>query len=144
MTTAVDTNVLVALLGGTGTLAPVARESLNRATRQGPLVIAPAVYAELLAAPTGDVALIDQFLIETSIAVDWRLDEPIWRAAGLAYREYAARRRRQPGDLGPRRILADFVIGAHAVHRAATLLTFDDRIYRAAFPALAVRNPDDE
>ncbi len=144
MTTAIDTNVLSALLSSGNGLADVAQDALDRATREGPLITAAAVYAELLAAPAHDAAVIDRLLVEASIAVDWRLDEPIWRGAGLAYREYAARRRRQPGDLGPRRILADFVIGAHAVHRAATLLTFDARIYRAAFPALAVRNPDDE
>jgi predicted nucleic acid-binding protein len=33
------------------------------------------------------------------------------------------------------------VIGAHALHRASSLLTFDQRIYRAAFPTLNVVVP---
>jgi predicted nucleic acid-binding protein len=33
-----------------------------------------------------------------------------------------------------RRILADFLIGAHALHHGYGLLTFDDRRYPAAFP----------
>ena len=36
----------------------------------------------------------------------------------------------------PRRIAADFLIGAHAAARGYSLLTFDKRTFRAAFPAL--------
>jgi predicted nucleic acid-binding protein len=50
----------------------------------------------------------------------------------------AARRQKQPGDSGPRRILADFVIGAHAVHLASALLTLDRGLYRTAFPKLKI------
>lgn len=67
------------------------------------------------------------------IAVDWNLNEATWRAAGRAFQQYVARRRSQR-DSGPRRILADFLIGAHALHRGFRLLTLDDRLYRAAFP----------
>src|SRR5207302_3822625 len=57
--------------------------------------------------------------------------------AGRAFQQYVARRRKQL-DSGPRRILADFLIGAHALHHGFRLLTLDDRLYRAAFPRLAV------
>lgn len=62
----------------------------------------------------------------------------MWRSAGLAFGGYAQRRRAQPGDPGPRRILADFLIGAHASELGARLLTFDGGVYRAAFPNLEV------
>ena len=39
---------------------------------------------------------------------------------------------------GVRRILADFVIGAHALANGCRLLTLDDRLYRSAFPTLAI------
>jgi predicted nucleic acid-binding protein len=65
----------------------------------------------------------------------------VWESAALAFRAYAERRRTQAGDPGPRRILADFITGAHALHRASSLLTFDQRIYRAAFPTLNVVVP---
>ena len=45
---------------------------------------------------------------------------------------------RKPPDAGPRRILADFLIGAHALEGGHTLLTLDDHLYRKAFPRLAV------
>jgi len=69
--------------------------------------------------------------------VDWSLNEAIWRTAGLAFQQYVTRRRSQP-DSRPRRILADFLIGAHALHHGFRLLTLDDRLYRAAFPRLAI------
>ena len=70
-------------------------------------------------------------------SMDWKLDEAVWRAAGLAFQAYAARRKRH-GVSGPRRILADFVIGAHAVEKGHRLLTLDDRFYRTAFPRLVI------
>ena len=36
----------------------------------------------------------------------------------------------------PRRILADFLIGAHAMQRDYTLLTLDQRVYSKSFPKL--------
>ncbi len=141
MTIAVDTNVLVDLWTGSSSAVRVARTSLERASEQGPLVIAPVVYAELIAAPGRDVEAVNTFLQDTRITVDWILDEAVWRTAALAYRGYAERRRRQRGDPGPRRILTDFIVGAHAVHFATALLTFDQAIYRAAFPSLTIIVP---
>lgn len=69
--------------------------------------------------------------------IDWNLDEDVRRAAGRAFQAYADRRRRH-GDSGSRRILADFLIGAHAAQNGHQLLTLDDRFYRTAFPNLAI------
>ncbi len=143
MTITLDTNVLMALWGGGTPLAQATRVSLERAASRAALFVPPAVYAELLAAPGLDEPLLDALLQEAGIGVDWDLSERVWRMAGLAYRGYAARRRAQRGDLGPRRILTDFIIGAHAVHLGAVLLTFDRDIFRAAFPSLTVLAPND-
>jgi predicted nucleic acid-binding protein len=69
--------------------------------------------------------------------IDWNLDEAVWRSAGRAFRSYAERRRKQR-DSGTRRILADFLLGAHAAVRGYRLLTLDERLYRTAFPGLTV------
>lgn len=37
-----------------------------------------------------------------------------------------------------RRILADFLIGAHALVKGYTLLTLDEGMYRAAYPRLGI------
>lgn len=134
MRTAVDTNVFISLWSGTTTESEIARRSLDQANDAGTIVISPPVYAEMIAAPNREQQEIDAFLQTTGIEIGWNLDEVIWRAAALAYRGYAQRRRSKQGDPRPRRILADFVIGAHALHAASALLTSDAGIYRAAFP----------
>jgi len=135
MTTAIDTNVLVTLWDEEDAQHGPARAALEKAFEQGSLVIAGAVYAELLAAPARTEEFLDEFCRETGIAVEWGLSEEIWRAAGLAFQGYAARRRKQKGA-EPRRILADFLIGAHAQVNGYRLLTLDAGMYRASFPKL--------
>jgi len=100
------------------------------------LVSAP-VFARLVAAPSRRESFVNLFLDETGIAIDWDLGEAVWRLAAQAFRAYAERRRKQ-GDAGTRRILADFLIGAHAETRGYRLLTLDERLYRAAFPTLRI------
>jgi predicted nucleic acid-binding protein len=135
MTTAIDTNVIVSLWERDNTLNAMAQQALDVALGHGQLVIAAPVFAELLACPGRDESFLDVFFKDTGITIEWSLDEVIWRTAGLAFQTYAARRRKQR-DSGPRRILADFLIGAHAFQKKYHLLTLDDRIYRAAFPTL--------
>jgi len=137
MTTSVDTNVLVALWDRNDALNSTARVALDAALRRGNLVLAAPVFSELMAAPNRDEGFLDAFLRDTGIAVDWNLDQSVWRLAGKAFQAYAAGRRKQREGV-PRRILADFLIGAHALRRGFGLLTLDDGIYRKAFPDLAI------
>ena len=137
MITAIDTNVLVALWDRNETLNSAAQAALDDAFARGKLVISGAVFAELLAFPRRSETFLDQFLKDTGIAVDWTTDESIWRVAGRAFQKYAKRRRKKSVH-GPRRILADFLIGAHALEKDYRLLTLDDGIYRAAFPTLQI------
>lgn len=137
MTTAIDTNVLIALWNEDDALNTQARVALDAALEQGSLVIAAPVYAELLALPARSEAFLDGFFEQTSILVDWELSEGIWKRAGRAFQSYVARRKMQR-DSGPRRILADFLIGAHAIQNGYALLTLDERLYRAAFPKLTL------
>jgi hypothetical protein len=137
MTTAIDTNVLVALWDPDDALHKVARKGLDAELEQSSLVICGAVYAELLAGPGRTEAFLDQFCDETHIAVEWELREKIWRAAGTAFQGYGVRRRKQKGA-APRRIIADFLIGAHALVMGYRLLTLDGRVYLASFPRLGI------
>jgi predicted nucleic acid-binding protein len=138
MITAVDTNIIVGLWDRNLRLSAAAQTALDDALARGGLTISAPVLAELMAAPGRSENFIDSFLQDTGLQVDWNLDERIWRAAGRAFQKYSARRRRQTGQ-GPRRILADFLIGAHASVLGYRLLTLDDRLYRVAFPKLALR-----
>jgi predicted nucleic acid-binding protein len=137
MTTAVDTNVVIALWDKDSTLSLAAQNALEAAFNRGTLVAAAPVFAELIAAPGRSEKFVGSFFEETGIGVDWELSEQIWRLAGRAFQAYAERRRKQR-DKGARRILADFIIGAHAFANGFRLLTLDEGLYRAAFPSLAI------
>jgi len=137
MISAIDTNVLVALWDRDDTLNFAAQAALDAAFARGKLVISGAVFAELLAFPRRTESFLNQFLKDTGIAVDWSMDELIWRTAGKSFQKYASRRRKQRAGQ-PRRILADFLIGAHALEKGYSLLTLDEGLYRAAFPKLHI------
>ena len=137
MTTAIDASVIVALWDAEDSLHRPARAALDKAFNEGTLVISGAVYAELLAAPGRTEAFVDGFCEETSIGVEWELGEKVWRAAGTAFQGYAVRQRKQKGAEA-RRILADFLIGAHALVNRYKLLTLDAGIYQASFPRLGI------
>lgn len=140
MRTALDTNVVSDLWTPDPAVSKPARAALETAAQRGALVMCGAVFAELLAAPGRSQALLDEFVVATGASVDWSLDEPIWRAAGAAYQAHA-NRRRPAGASPPRRLLADFVIGAHAARRADAILTSDPSLYRRHFAGLRVEVP---
>jgi len=137
MTTAIDTNVIVALWDRDPALSSAAQSALDASLGRGTLAITATVFAELMACPGRSESFLDSFFRETSINIDWNLDEAVWRTAGRAFQTCAARRRKQR-DPGPRRMLADFLIGAHALEGGYRLLTLDDHLHRAAFPNLTV------
>ncbi len=137
MTTVLDTNVITALWDGDDALNATAQSALDAALARGALIVPAPVYSELIAFVGRSESFLDTFLAETGIAVDWHMEERVWRAAGQAFQSYAGRRRGQR-EPGPRRILADLLIGAYATRHDFPLLTFDEGIYRTAFPALKV------
>jgi predicted nucleic acid-binding protein len=137
MTTAIDSNVIVALWNEDEAQNLAVKKALAESQMQGRLVVCGAVYAELIAAPGRSEAFVERFCEEAGIVVEWELGEKAWRAAGAAFQGYAARRRGQKtGE--PRRILADFLIGAHALVNRYKLLTLDAGIYQASFPRLGI------
>lgn len=135
MTTVVDTNVVAALWDAYEVVNRAARTALDDALDRGGLIVPAPVFAELMAFPGRTEAFLNTFFRDTGITVDWQVSEGVWRAAGHAFGVYAARRRQQSGSV-PRRILADFLIGAYAERNGYQLLTLDRGIYRAAFPKL--------
>lgn len=139
MTTVVDSNVIVALWDGHDVLNRAAQKALDDALERGSLVAPGPIYADLMALPGRTESFLDTFFQNTGIVVDWSFPEHVWRLAGRAFQAYVSRRRKQrePGS-GPRRILADFLIGAYAAHHSYRLLTLDEGLYRAAFPELRI------
>lgn len=140
MTTSIDTNVIIALWDSDPVVSGSAQKALDNELMNGALVLSAPVFAELMAAPGRSEAFLDKFCSDTGIRPEFDLGQDIWRAAGRAFQAYAGRRRKQR-DPGPRRILADFLIGAHASRQGYRLLTLDDHLYQAAFPGLTVIIP---
>jgi hypothetical protein len=134
MRTAIDTNVLSALWSAEP-LAAAMSEALEEAATDGSLVICPVVYAELLAHPRASANFVDQFLAATDITIDFPVGEPVWRDVAVRFAKYAARRRASRGG-SAKRVVADFIVGAHALIRADRLLTLDRALYSRDFPEL--------
>lgn len=134
MRTAIDSNVLTALWSNES-VASNAEQSLARAQAEGGLVVGAPVYAELLAHPRITESLLNAFLADTAIDVDFELGRDVWLDAGRRFALYAKRRRRLTHE-NPKRLLADFIIGSHALTQADRLMTLDARRYERDFPEL--------
>jgi predicted nucleic acid-binding protein len=132
--TAIDSNIVIALWSEDDALNGEAARALELASTRGTLAICAPVYVEVRAFPGRAEDKLDDFLFRTGIQVEWVLEERIWREAAKAGHAYCVRRE-NPRKL-PRRVSADFVIGAHAMVRDYPLLTLDKRTFRAVYPSL--------
>jgi predicted nucleic acid-binding protein len=129
-----DSNILSAIWSDE-TRAELILQHLQKAKQIGAVVLSPIAYSELHAHPRMSPHLLLQRLDEASIQVDFDLNESVWAEAGKRYATYAERKRRATGEF-PKRLLADFVVGAHALLHADRLMTTDVRRYRTYFPEL--------
>jgi predicted nucleic acid-binding protein len=134
MRTAIDTNVLSALWSKEPLASDIAK-NLGNAKSDGGLVVGAPVYAELLAYPKATESFVNGFLADTGIDVDFEFQQRVWLEAGRRFARYAKRRRRI-AQQGPRRLLADFIIGSHALAQADRLMTLDPKRYKQDFPEL--------
>ncbi len=133
MITAVDSSVLIDVLGADPTFGPRSLSFLRRSRNEGVLIACDVVWSEVIAA-FPDVAATETALERLSVTYS----DPGRGAAvraGMAWRSY-----RRAG--GPReRLVADFLIGAHAIEHADRLLTRDRGFQRAAFTGLVILDP---
>jgi predicted nucleic acid-binding protein len=132
--TAIDANIISSIWSNEPTAKQVV-EQLETARQEGVLLISPFAFAELFAHPNMTAGDVHSFLDATGVVIDYKLEERLWTEAGQRFARYAARRRQATGE-GPRRILADFLIGAHALVQAERLLTLDPKRYNQDFPEL--------
>jgi predicted nucleic acid-binding protein len=135
MITAIDTNVLLDILVPNEEFYQASLRALDEAVSAGSLVVCDLVYAELCI-HFNTQRECDGFLKSSEMRVE-ALNREAHFLASRAWREY---RRRG----GPRtRILADFLIGAHAQVQATCLLSRDRGFYRKLFPSLNLIDPTD-
>jgi predicted nucleic acid-binding protein len=134
--TAIDTNIVSALWSNEPLAANIARQLLQ-AKNLGAILMAPVVYAELLAYPTATQSFVNRFLSDTGITVDFELEESVWVDAGKRFAQYAEQRRKaRHGE--PKRLIADFIIGSHALLQADRLMSLDRARYRHYFSELTL------
>ena len=134
MRTAVDTSVLLDVLGADPEFGVPSREALRAAYRDGALVACSVVWAEVRAWFADDESCADSLGV-----LGIRFDALRPEAATLAGRLWREHCSRKGSDR--RRVVADFLIGAHAQVRADTLLTRDRGFYRTYFARLRVDDP---
>ena len=153
MITAVDTNVLLDVLIPNAPHGDESERALADALRAGAVVVSDPVYAEL-AAHFPEQEELDRFLTDTGLRLEASEADALYRA-GRAWSDYIRRRpaltcphcgARQDhhcdkcgASVQPRQhVVADFIIGAHALVQADQLLTRDRGYYATYFPELTL------
>lgn len=130
MITAVDTSVLLDVFLPDDQHGERSKQSLRAAYDAGAIVVCEIVYAEL-AAMFGDRAALDGALRAINVSAS-PINTTIAYEAGLRWKRY-----RDAG--GPRkRIISDFLIGAHALEAADVFLTRDRGFFSTYFPELSL------
>lgn len=133
MITAVDTNVLADVFKPDPTFGPLSKAALSRCRTEGRLIGCEAVWAELAAFFPSSTTLQEAM---DRLTVDFSPVE--LKAALLAGSAWKIHRSRG----GKRdRLVADFLIGAHAFAQAERLLTRDRGFYRTYFSRLRILDP---
>ena len=112
---------------------PRSRDTLRTCLVEGGLVASDVVWAEVTAGFPKATAAHDA-LVRLGIGFS-ALDAGAAEAAGATWRQYRARGGKRD------RVIADFLVGAHAASVADRLLTRDRGFYRMYFGALTVLDP---
>ena len=133
MITAVDTSVLIDVFTADEQFGELSRQALRRCLTQGSVVACDVVWAETTSGFASERAA-RAALGKVGVAYD-ALRQEAAEQAGLDWSKY-----RGHGD--PRdRVIADFLVAAHAQLHADRLLTRDRGFYRRYFPRLSVLDP---
>jgi predicted nucleic acid-binding protein len=133
MITAIDTNVLLDVFTGDAAYGDRSRRALADCLDKGLVLACEVVWAEVTAAFPDDRAAQDAILA-AGVTFTPMAPEAAGRA-GRAWRAY----RSQGGSR--QRLVADFLIGAHAATATDRLLTRDRGFYRRYFDGLEVLDP---
>lgn len=133
MITAVDSSVLLDVLTAEPQFGPASLDALQRCVAEGGIIACDVVWAETSAAFATELDA-DRELAALGVRFSG-VESRAAAAAGTAFRSYRSRG-------GPRdRVVADFLVGAHAQVQADRLLTRDRGFYRSYFSRLTIVDP---
>jgi predicted nucleic acid-binding protein len=132
MRTALDSSVILDVLTNDKKWADASQQALTEAISLGSLVIGECVLAEIT--PALDSGDISTFLGEWGIQF-LPTSQAAAVLAGEMYRTYLKRKGKA------KRVLPDFLIGAHAQHHSDRLLARDRGYYRDYFSGLLLIEP---
>lgn len=136
---AIDSSVLIDLLGENPGMADAAEQCLRDALAQGPVVLCDVVVSEVTAGLGHGAELMD---VVEEMGMSY---SPVERRSAIRAGEMQRRykeRRRAAGIAGnlPRTV-PDFIVGAHALLQCDALITRDAGFFRDYFKGLKVIVP---
>lgn len=134
MTTAVDSVVLIDVFQEEPGWAARSADALDAASRAGRLTVCDVVWAEVagrFASPAAAAAALSTLGVEFD-----PMTAPAAAEAGRLWRAF-----RDAGGGRRDRVVADFLVGAHALHQAQALLTRDRGFSRRYFKRLRIVEP---
>ena len=136
MITAVDTNVLIDVVRDDPRYCIASANALRQCLREGRLVVCDVVWAELAALFPSESTLVT--VMKELEAEFWPSNQTTSTLAGHYWKSY----RQQGGKR--QRVLADFIVAAHAMTQCDRLLTRDRGFYRTHFKGLTIIDPSDQ
>jgi predicted nucleic acid-binding protein len=131
--TAVDTSVVLDIIGADPEFGPASLRAIGDAQTLGVVMACDIVWGEVGALyPTPQDAADAMDVMDIRFAA---LDREVAAAAGRVWRTY------RDAGRGRHRLLPDFLIGTHAWMRADRFLTRDRGFYRTYFKRLRIVDP---
>lgn len=133
MITAVDTSILIDVFGADARFGASSAEALRRCLNEGALVACDVVWSETRAAFSND-----EDFVRAVQALGIGFSAPSEQAAvlaGAAWKKYRAAGGKRD------RVMADFLVGAHAASQCERLLTRDRGYYKKYFSGLRIVDP---
>lgn len=133
MITAVDTNILLDVFGADPTFGPQSSKAIRSSLSEGGLIACEVIWAEVAGFFPSTDATEDAM---NRLGVEFSpISLKAAFTASTAWKDY----RKRGGQR--ERVVADFLIGAHALSQADRLLTRDRGFYRTYFSRLRVLDP---